>query len=74
MIHALLETADKTTVALLRMKQNAREPYEYKTGEIAGFGTLICDRCGEKLHFHKAARIPPCPGCHETAFHRILIE
>ncbi len=74
MIHAMLETADKTTVALLRMKENAHEPYVYNTGEIAGFGTLICDACGEKLHFHNAGHIPPCPKCHETSFHRIQIE
>jgi hypothetical protein len=74
MIHALLETADKTTVALLRMKENAHEPYDYHTGEVSGFGTLICDECGEKLHFHKAGKIPPCPQCHKTSFHRIQID
>ena len=74
MIHMMLETADKTTVQLLRMKENAHKPYEYHTGEIAGFGTLICDECGEKLHFHKAGKIPPCPRCHKTSFHRIQID
>jgi hypothetical protein len=74
MIHMMLETADKTTVQLLRMKENAHKPYNYHTGEIAGFGTLICDECGEKLHFHKAGKIPPCPRCHKTSFHRIQID
>ena len=73
-IKGMLETADKTTLALLRMKENAHEPYDYHTGEIAGFGTLICDECGEKLHFHKAGHIPPCPKCHKTSFHRIQID
>ena len=74
MIRMMLETADKTTVELLRMKENAHKPYDYRTGEIAGFGTLICDECGEKLHFHKAGKIPPCPKCHKTSFHRIQID
>ncbi len=73
-VKAMLDTADKTTLALLRMKENAHEPYEYHTGEVAGFGTLICDECGEKLHFHKAGHIPPCPKCHKTSFHRIQID
>ena len=73
-INALLETADPTTLALLRMKENAHEPYKYHTGEIAGFGTLICDECGEKLHFHQAGKIPPCPKCHETRFHRVQTD
>lgn len=74
LIKAMLDTADKTTLALLRMKENAHKPYDYRTGEVAGFGTLICDECGEKLHFHKAGHIPPCPKCHNTSFHRIQIE
>ena len=74
MIHALLETTDKTTLALLKMKQHVHKPYDYHTGEVAGFGTLICDECGEKLHFHKAGKIPPCPRCHETSFHRIQVD
>ena len=74
LLYLLLETADKTTVQLLRMKENARLPSVYHTGEITGPGTLICDECGEKLHFHNASRIPPCPQCHKTKFHRILID
>jgi len=74
LIQAMLDTADKTTLALLRMKENANQPAVYHTGEMAGFGTLICDECGEKLHFHKPARIPPCPKCHKTHFHRVPFE
>ena len=73
-IRALLEATDKTSLVLLRMKKHAHGPYDYHTGEIAGFGTLVCDRCGEKLHFHKAGKIPPCPRCHETGFHRIQVD
>lgn len=69
-IHYLLETADKTTVALLQFKKNAEKPYVYRTGEITGPGKLVCDNCNESLHFHKAGHIPPCPKCKSVSFHR----
>ena len=70
MLDLMLKAADKTTVELLTMKDYARQPHAYHTGEITGPGTLVCDQCGEKLHFHRAGKIPPCPKCHATTFHR----
>lgn len=61
--------ADQTTVELLKLKQ-AAEAAGYRTGEITGPGTLVCDQCGEILHFHKAGHIPPCPKCQSTHYHR----
>ncbi len=73
-VQKLLETADKTTLELLRMKENIHQPSSYHTGELTGPGSLICDECQEILHFHKAGRIPPCPKCNSTKYHRILID
>jgi hypothetical protein len=64
-----IRAADQTTIELLKLKQEA-ELAGYHTGEIAGPGTLVCDKCGEKLHFHKAGHIPPCPKCQATRYHR----
>lgn len=69
-IGMLLDTADKTTVELMRLKEQAEHPYTYHTGEVTGPGTLVCESCGEKLHFYRAGKIPPCPKCHETEFKR----
>jgi hypothetical protein len=63
------KAADQTTIELLKLKQQA-EAAGYHTGEITGPGTLLCDQCGELLHFHKAGHIPPCPKCQGTRFHR----
>ncbi len=63
------EAADQTTVALNRLKLQA-ENAEYHSGELVGLGTLVCDQCGQKLHLHKPGRIPPCPKCNNTHFHR----
>ncbi len=73
LFYLFLEVADKTTVELQQFKENAKHP-EYHTGEITGPGTLTCDECGEKLHFYKAGKIPPCPKCHATVFHRSTSE
>lgn len=63
------EAADQTTTALNQLKQQAGIA-GYHTGEMAGLGTLVCDQCGEKLHFHKPGHIPPCPKCSNIHFHR----
>jgi len=73
LFNMFLETADKTTVELQQFKNNATHP-EYHTGEITGPGTLTCNECGEKLHFYRAGKIPPCPKCHATVFHRSISE
>ncbi len=70
----LLKAADKTTISLLEMKEAAEQASTYHTGEITGPGTLVCDNCSEKLHFHRTGRIPPCPKCHGTTFHRHTSE
>lgn len=63
------KAADQTTVELNMLREQA-ELAGYRTGEIVGPGTLVCDNCGEELHFHKPSHIPPCPKCKGTTFHR----
>ena len=69
-LELLLRAADPATLALLKLKESSQHPYIYHTGEITGPGTLVCDKCGEKLHFYKAGKIPPCPKCHGSSYHR----
>lgn len=67
------EAADQTTAALYEFKRQA-EDAEYHSGELVGLGTLVCDQCGGKLHFHKPGRIPPCRKCKSAHFHRQRVE
>jgi len=69
-LYQMLKTADPTTLELLKLKEQAAAA-GYHTGEITGPGTLVCDKCGEKIHFYRAGKIPPCPKCHGTSFHRL---
>ncbi len=68
----LLTSADKAKLQMLALKEDIVRRLHSHTGEVTGAGTLVCDQCGEKLHFHKAGKIPPCPKCHATSFHRGL--
>jgi len=63
------DAADQTTKALSQLKQHATNA-EYHSGELVGLGMLVCDQCGEKLHFHKPSYIPHCTKCDSTRFHR----
>jgi len=67
------QAADQTTVELAQLKK-AAEHAPYHTGEITGPGVLICDECGEQLHFKKAGHIPPCAKCKGTYFHRLICK
>lgn len=69
LLHNFSEAADKTTLELLEIQQQAALT-PYHTGELTGIGTLLCDKCGAKLHFHQPGHIPPCAKCHHTQFHR----
>ena len=66
---AFSEAADQTLLTLHEIRLQA-DAGEYHTGETVGLGTLVCDHCNERLRFSTAGRIPPCPRCGGTRFHR----
>ena len=63
------EAADQTTLALNQLKLPA-ESIKYHSGEFVGLGVLVCDQCGEEMHFYKPTLIPHCSKCNHTHFHR----
>lgn len=64
------KAADPSVTDWLEWKSET-ERLPYHTGGITGPGILVCDTCGEQLHFKKPGRIPPCPKCGGTHFHRL---
>jgi Zn finger protein HypA/HybF involved in hydrogenase expression len=48
--------------------EKSEKGLEYKTGEVAGPGTLSCKECGAEMKLTTSVRIPPCPKCHKTVF------
>jgi len=43
---------------------------KYKTGEMTHGGEFVCSSCAGKIHLKKPGRIPPCPKCSNSEFHR----
>ncbi len=70
LLELLFSAADQAKLDMLRFEEELIEAREYRTGEITGPGVLVCEQCGEELHFHKTGHIPPCPKCHGTVFMR----
>ena len=61
--HGLSEWSAKTSQKLDRS-------LVYKTGEITHGGEFVCLNCEGKIHLKQPGRIPPCPKCTKTEFHR----
>jgi len=72
-LELFLAVADKTRIELEQLAHPACKISQYHTGEITGPGSLICEACGEMIHFTTTGHIPPCPKCRKTAFKRAEI-
>ena len=69
-VELFLSVADKTRIELKQLARPSCEISSYNTGDITGPGTLLCDACGEMIHFSTTDHIPACPKCHNTSFKR----
>ncbi|MCF7984993.1 MAG: zinc ribbon-containing protein [Thiohalocapsa sp.] len=70
MLDAFTSVADQTSLQLSSWAEQARRANLYQAGQIAGPGTLICDRCGAETHFTRTGRIPACADCGGLVFRR----
>ncbi|MFK5894188.1 MAG: zinc ribbon-containing protein [Pseudomonadota bacterium] len=70
LLEVLSTMTDKTRAELNKISHLAETENIWHTGEVTSVGTLVCSKCGKKLHYHKAGRVPPCPKCHHTEFTR----
>jgi len=70
MMDMFARVADQTSLNLAQWAENARMLSLYQAGEVAGPGTLICDKCGAETHLVKTGRIPACADCGGTLFRR----
>lgn len=69
-LELFLSVADKTRVELEQFAKPACKIVEYSTGQVTGPGSLVCDKCGQMIHFNTTGHIPACPKCHNNSFKR----
>ncbi|AHE99210.1 zinc ribbon-containing protein [Thioalkalivibrio paradoxus] len=70
LLNALNTVADRTKVELAQLATRAYRVGEWHTGEVTGPGELTCLSCGGTVHLSRVGKIPPCPHCRHTRFHR----
>ena len=70
-LELFLSVADKTRLELNQLARPPRcELSVYRTGDVTGPGTLLCEACGQIVNFSTTGHIPACPKCHNTHFKR----
>ncbi|NOV28462.1 zinc ribbon-containing protein [Methylomonas sp. ZR1] len=70
-LDAFMDIADKTKVKLAALEMEAKLYHPYKSGEVAGPGTFVCDACGKQIAFKSTSVIPACPECKGDSFSRV---
>lgn len=70
LIQRLATLAQETILGFDHLHKAKQRLDEWHTGEVTMIGTLSCKNCGERIHFERIGRIPPCPKCHATVFER----
>jgi len=69
-LDAFTSIADKTRIELAKIENQAKKYHSYKTGDIVGPGTFVCDLCGKQIAFKSTSEIPECPECKAKTFAR----
>ena len=59
-VDMFLSVADKTRLEIDQLTQNNHSPSIYNMGEITGYGTLQCTRCGEDVSYKTTTVIHAC--------------
>lgn len=73
-LNVFQKMVDHTQLELNKLADQAEIATHWNSGEITGIGSLVCEKCGHVLSFHKPAKIPVCPQCQHDKFSRVWEE
>lgn len=66
----LADITDKTQIEWREAFQDIEHGGVYHSGELVGFGNLVCDRCHFTLAIYAPEVLTLCPECGHDRFHR----
>lgn len=70
----LAQLTDKSQVEWAELIEDFEHDGIYKTGDIIGFGEIVCQQCDEKLHIMHVSEVPPCAKCGGESFIRLPLD
>ncbi|MCS3432128.1 zinc ribbon-containing protein [Klebsiella sp. BIGb0407] len=66
----LADITDKSQIEWREAFQDIEKGGVYQSGELVGFGNLICDNCHFSLAIYSPEILSVCPQCGHDRFHR----
>lgn len=70
----LAQLTDKSQVEWAELVEDFEHDGQYKTGDIIGFGELVCQQCDEKVHVMHVSEVPECANCGGESFIRLPLD
>ena len=70
----LAQLTDKSQVEWTELVEDFKHDGIYKTGDIIGFGELVCQQCDEKIHIMHDSTVAVCAKCGGENFTRTPLD
>lgn len=70
----LAQLTDKSQVEWAELVEDFEHDGIYKTGDIIGFGELVCQQCDAKIHIMHVSEVAPCAECGGESFIRLPLD
>lgn len=70
----LAKLTDKSQVEWAELVEDFAHDGIYKTGDIIGFGELVCQQCDERIHILHVSEVNDCVKCGGKDFTRLPLE
>lgn len=70
----LAQLTDKSKVEWAELVEDFEHDGVYNTGDVIGFGELVCLNCNDKIHIVHTSEVAECANCGGTTFNRLPLE